>query len=371
VITADDIHVRFALQGSQVSALNGVSLRVNEGEVFVLLGPSGCGKTTLLRCLAGLEVPARGSITIGTQPMSDAATGQFVAPHLRPLAMVFQSYAMWPHMNVFENIAFPLRAGSHRIPKADVAARVGEVLDLLEIAALKDRPVTALSGGQQQRVSLARALALRPKVLLMDEPLSNLDHQLQIQLRVQLRSLMRQLRLTTIHVTHNQEEALELGDRIAVLNHGKMVQVADGPTLYREPADSFVARFLGDMNLFAGAIATSAGEHAVVETRVGRLKARRGAAYELGVGAWCYFGVRPGDVVLGASAGENSVPARVVARRYMGAVTMHTLESGPARFQAATHPATALAVGAETRASFPVERSVVVPAADEKPYQDD
>jgi iron(III) transport system ATP-binding protein len=372
VITVDDIRVRFQLQGAEVEALAGVSLAVAPGEVFVLLGPSGCGKTTLLRCLAGLERPANGRITIDTQIMSDAGAGVFVAPHLRPLAMVFQSYAMWPHMNVHENIAFPLRVGSHRIPKADIGPRVDEVLAMLDIGALRDRPVTALSGGQQQRVSLARALALRPKVLLMDEPLSNLDHQLQIQLRDHLRVLMRHLNLTTVHVTHNQEEALELGDRIAVLNRGQVVQVADGLTLYNQPANSFVARFLGEMNLIPGVIAAAEASDAAIDTRIGRLTARRGAATTLGVGTWCYFGIRPADVQLGAppTAG-NSVAAKVVTRRYLGATMVHTLESGPFRFDATTSPTAALDIGAETRAHFPADRAVAVPAADEKPYQDD
>lgn len=371
MISVDNVHVTFRLQGAEIKALDGVTLSVAAGEVFVLLGPSGCGKTTLLRCLAGLETPTAGKIALEGRPMSDAAVQIFVPPHLRPLAMVFQSYAMWPHMNVYDNIAFPLRVGSHKIPPEAVAARVEETLRLLEIAALKERPVTSLSGGQQQRVSLARALALQPRVLLMDEPLSNLDHQLQIQLRGQLRALMRRLQLTTIHVTHNQEEALELGDRIAVLNHGKLVQVADGPTLYRDPANSFVARFLGDMNLFAGAIVGTGLVNATVETRAGRLDARRGAAVDLMTGAWCYFGIRPNDVKLNATEPANTITATVTARRYLGASVLHTLESGPVQFQAATHPAQAIEVGQRTRAHFPIEHAVVVPAADEKPYQDD
>ncbi|MBM3513798.1 MAG: ABC transporter ATP-binding protein [Alphaproteobacteria bacterium] len=371
MIAVDNVHVTFRLQGADITALDGVSLSIEPGQVFVLLGPSGCGKTTLLRCLAGLETPASGKISIDGQSMSDAAAQIFVPPHQRPLAMVFQSYAMWPHMNVFENIAFPLRAGSHKIPAGEIERRVDETLALLEISALKNRPVTTLSGGQQQRVSLARALALRPRVLLMDEPLSNLDHQLQIQLRSQLRALMRRLKLTTVHVTHNQEEALELGDRIAVLNHGKVVQIADGPTLFTEPANSFVARFLGDMNLFAGAIVGSGLVQATVETRAGRLEARRGAATDLGAGAWCYFGIRPNDVRLNATEPGNTVTAMVTARRYLGATVLHTLEAGPLQFQAATHPAQSIEVGQRTRAHFPIERSVVVPAADEKPYEDD
>ena len=366
MIAVDNLQVRFRTPGAEIAALDGVSLNIAAGEVFVLLGPSGCGKTTLLRCLAGLEIPGRGTVAIDGRPMSDAASGLFVAPHRRPLAMVFQSYAMWPHMNVFENIAFPLRAGSHGIPAAEIGARVDEVLTLLEISALKDRPVTTLSGGQQQRVSLARALALRPKVLLMDEPLSNLDHQLQIQLRVQLRALMRRLDLTTVHVTHNQEEALELGDRIAVLNKGKVVQVADGPTLYARPADSFVARFLGDMNLLPGTVVSSDGDRAVIATRVGRLTARHGAD---AVGP-CYFGIRPSDVVLSKTPAANGCAATVVGQRYLGASVLHTLEAGPVRFHAATRPNDAMQVGATVHAHFPIEHAVVVVAAEDVPYQD-
>jgi len=367
VIIVDDLKVRFRLQGSDVAALDGVSLEIGAGEVFVLLGPSGCGKTTLLRCLAGLEVPQTGSIAIDGRPLSDASSGLFVAPNLRPLAMVFQSYAMWPHMNVFENIAFPLRAGSHGIPADEVGARVHEVLELLEIAALKDRPVTTLSGGQQQRVSLARALALRPKVLLMDEPLSNLDHQLQIQLRVQLRALMRRLGLTVVHVTHNQEEALELGDRIAVMNRGKVAQIADGPTLYAQPADSFVARFLGDMNLLPGSVISITGDRAVVETPLGKFTARAAA---IPTGTSCYFGIRPHDVILGQNPADNSCPATVISQRYLGATVLHTLEAGAAHFQAVTRPDQAIAAGTTVRAHFPADRAIVVPAAQDVPYED-
>jgi len=180
----------FHLRDSDVAAVRGVDVEVAHGEFFVLLGPSGCGKTTMLRLIAGLERPEAGSIRIDGATVCDGRARAFVPPEHRPIAMVFQSYAVWPHMNVRENIAFPLREGVRKLPAAEVRARTDEVLDLLALSDMADRPVTTLSGGQQQRVALARALALRPKVLLMDEPLSNLDFVLQVRLRGQLKELM-------------------------------------------------------------------------------------------------------------------------------------------------------------------------------------
>ncbi len=187
ILKINDLEARFELRDSVVHALRGIDLEIEEGEFFVLLGPSGCGKTTMLRSIAGLERPSAGGIYIDGQPAFSHSDNVFVPPDRRPIAMVFQSYAIWPHMDVFENIAFPLRRGRTRLGQAELQVRVAEVLELLGLEALADRPVTTLSGGQQQRVALARALALRPRVLLMDEPLSNLDFKLQVRLRTQMR----------------------------------------------------------------------------------------------------------------------------------------------------------------------------------------
>jgi iron(III) transport system ATP-binding protein len=347
---------------ASVTALNGVSLDVARGEVFVLLGPSGCGKTTLLRCLAGLERPRAGRILLDGMCVADAGANLFVPPHQRPMAMVFQSYAMWPHMSVFENVAFPLRAGAHRIPAAEVEGRVNEVLGLLEIAHLKDRAVTALSGGQQQRVGLARALALRPKVLLMDEPLSNLDHRLQVQVRGQLRALLRQLGQTVVHVTHNQEEALELGDRIAVLNYGRVVQVADGSALYTAPADTFVAGFLGGLVLVPGSVREIGNGMVTVSTGLGSLRARAGAAARLGTGAACAVGFNPADVQLDAT-GAGDFVVTVMQRRPRGLGTVYELAAGDVHMTVSRSGPAAWQPGDRLQARIGPDQAVAIPPA--------
>jgi ABC-type Fe3+/spermidine/putrescine transport system ATPase subunit len=205
VLQINGLSKAFQVRDLRVSAVRAVNLDVAQGEFFVLLGPSGCGKTTMLRSIAGLERPDTGEIRIDGEVVFSSRERLFVPPERRSIAMVFQSYAIWPHMNVYENVAFPLREGVRRLPPDQVRVRAAEVLDLLALADLAERPVTTLSGGQQQRVALARALALRPKILLMDEPLSNLDYKLQIRLRTQLKELMNRLRLTTVYVTHNQK----------------------------------------------------------------------------------------------------------------------------------------------------------------------
>jgi iron(III) transport system ATP-binding protein len=203
-----------------VQAVDGVDLQVSEKEFFVLLGLSGSGKTTLLRCVAGLERPEAGEIVLGDTIVSSAERGIFITPEDRAIGMVFQSYAVWPHMTVFDNVAFPLTDGKRRLPRAKVRDRVMGALELVQLSALADRPVPFLSGGQQQRVALARALAVEPKVLLMDEPLSNLDARLREEVRDEIRSLAKKLSITVFYVTHDQVEAMALADRIAVMSAG-------------------------------------------------------------------------------------------------------------------------------------------------------
>jgi ABC-type Fe3+/spermidine/putrescine transport system ATPase subunit len=324
------VHSSFRFRGAVTQALNGVTVDIGAGEFFVLLGPSGCGKTTMLRAIAGLQKPDSGFIRIGEQVVFSAQDRLFVPPERRPIAMVFQSYAVWPHMNVFENIAFPLREGVHRLGRAEIEVRVAEVLDLLGLAGVAERPVTMLSGGQQQRVALARALALRPKVLLMDEPLSNLDYNFQIRLRTELRELMRRLRLTTIYVTHNQSEAIEMGDRIAVMEAGNLVQVGDAREIYHFPHDEFVARFIGDMNLVPAVVETTEGGMATLRTeagaflaRVPKTEARQGASYLLGI--------RPEDVVLvdpARESGTNLLHGTVARSRFSGEAIHCTVRAG-------------------------------------------
>ena len=224
-------------------AVDRIGLEVQRGHVFTLLGPSGCGKTTSLRMIAGLERPDEGRILFAGQPMADAGRGLFVAPHKRNMGMVFQSYAIWPHMTVFENVAYPLQLRG--VPRATIRDRVERVLHLVGMAGLGERPAPDLSGGQQQRVALCRALVYEPDLLLLDEPFSNLDAKLRQQMRVEVKVLQQQLGITVLFVTHDQVEALSMSDGIAVMNQGRVEQVGPPSELYDHPASPFVRDFLG------------------------------------------------------------------------------------------------------------------------------
>ncbi|MFE4500976.1 ABC transporter ATP-binding protein [Rhodococcus sp. NPDC056743] len=231
-----------------MTILDDISLDVQRGELLVLLGPSGCGKTTLLRCLVGLERPDSGRIALGDSTVMDASDRVFVPPNKRDVGMVFQNYALWPHMKIADNVAYPLK--SRKMRRELASGRVKEVLDVVQCSHLADRYPPQLSGGQQQRVSLARALAVRPALMLLDEPLSNLDALLRIDLRTQMRMLHRQLKFTAVYVTHDQEEAMALGTRVAVMKAGKFEQIGTPDEVYRYPATEYVADFLGARNTF-------------------------------------------------------------------------------------------------------------------------
>jgi len=241
-VTLEGISLSFG----RTQVLKGIDLKINSGEFFVFLGPSGCGKTTLIRLIAGFESAQAGEVRIGNQEVSH------LPPWQRNVGMVFQSYALWPHMTVRKNVAFGLE--ERHVSRSEIKKRVDDVLDLVDLSDLADRRPSQLSGGQQQRVALARTIVIEPQVLLLDEPLSNLDAKLRVQVRRELRQLQRRLALTTIFVTHDQEEANTTADRIAVLNDGIVQQVGSPMALYDRPANLFVANFLGVANVVAGAV---------------------------------------------------------------------------------------------------------------------
>src|SRR6266446_6861792 len=292
-----------------------ISFEVYQGEFFSLLGPSGCGKTTTLRCIAGFERLSQGSIRLHGARLDDKP------PHRRDVGLVFQNYALFPHLTVFDNIAFGLRL--RRLAKSEIADRVGRVLQLVDLAEMAARFPMQLSGGQQQRVAIARSLILEPRILMFDEPLSNLDFKLRLQMRDELKRLQRRLGKTTIYVTHDQTEALVLSDRIAVLSHGHIEQIGTPDEIYERPATSFVAEFIGSSNLLPAMIVERGEREVIVETERGLRLRSADDGGSAGGGTEVAVLIRPERIQmkapgLGGTRGHNRFPARIVAVTYLG-----------------------------------------------------
>jgi len=274
-VKVSELSKRFHSEQGVVCAAEGVSFSVQPGTFFTLLGPSGCGKSTTLRCVAGLERPDSGEIVVGDQLLFSSHKGVIVPPHKRGMGMVFQSYAVWPHMTVFENVAFPLKAGKRRFSSHQIREKVMETLFLVMLVGLEDRPAPHLSGGQQQRLALARALVHEPRVMLLDEPLSNLDAKLREQMRIELTELLYRLGITALYVTHDQIEALAMSQTIAVMKDGKIIEMGEPREIYSRPKSRFVADFMGATNFFKGKIVE--GTHmgmGLVETPQGKIGCR-------------------------------------------------------------------------------------------------
>src|SRR6201999_1581437 len=277
-------------------AIDGVSFSIPAGEIVVLLGPSGCGKPTTLRCVAGLEHPTGGEIAIGARVVSSPARGILVPPRARDLGMVFQSYAVWPHMTVRQNVIYPLK--HRKISRADASRKVEEALTLVGLSEFADRSVVALSGGQMQRVALARSIVYRPQLLLLDEPLSNLDAKLRLRLRDDLRVILKQTGMTALYVTHDQAEAVVLGDRIGVMRDGKLLQIGSPDEIYNRPADLFVANFTGATNELTGTLIESNGAFGVVDFGEGR-RGEASLLHALEIGDKVRIALRPENIALG------------------------------------------------------------------------
>ncbi|MEI6176962.1 MAG: ABC transporter ATP-binding protein [Verrucomicrobiota bacterium] len=307
-------------------ALDGISLRIESGELFFLLGASGCGKTTLLRCIAGLETPTSGTIYFGERDVTNWP------PHKREAAMVFQSYALWPHLTVGQNIAFGLE--ERRVPKPEIQRRVQEALEMVHLAGYGVRWIDQMSGGQQQRVALARALVVKPKCLLLDEPLSSLDAQLRVEMRGEIRHIVKDNGLTGIYVTHDQEEALAMADRMAVLRHGKICQIGTPQEIYREPRSAYVANFIGATNLLHGKVTEIYGRSVRVETAAGRITGRlTEPGWTPTPGEAVRLSIRPEAWQLQQAPGENQLAGRIVERAYLGQRIQYWIDTSVGRQQ--------------------------------------
>jgi iron(III) transport system ATP-binding protein len=305
-----------------VTALRSLDLTIEPGELFFLLGPSGCGKTTLLRSLAGFYIPDEGKIWFGDEDVTR------LEPHKRNTGMMFQSYALWPHMSVAENVAFGLE--ERKVPRDEIKRRVGEALESVRMGEYAERRPNQLSGGQQQRVALARALVIRPRCLLLDEPLSNLDAKLRLEMRTEIRRVCKEFNLTTVYVTHDQKEALSVSDRMAILDHGRILQVGSPREVYRRPTSRVVADFIGETDFIEGTLVSTGSGRAIVDTKIGRFEGVLGdASTAPATGAAVTLSVRPECWLLSREApARNGVRGRIGEAVYLGELAQYDLIAG-------------------------------------------
>jgi iron(III) transport system ATP-binding protein len=346
MVQIESLEKYFGEDKERVHVLKGVTLRVPEGSLYTFLGPSGCGKTTTLRCVAGLERPDGGRISIGGYTVFAFGERVYVPTNKRPIGMVFQSYAIWPHMTVAENVAYPLTV--QRRPKAEIKRRVTDVLKIVGLDGLEDRPAPKLSGGQQQRVAFARALVNEPKVMLLDEPLSNLDARLRVQMRFEIKALQRRTSITTIFVTHDQSEALAISDQIAVMHGGKLIEVGSPQQLYTRPKRKFTATFLGLTNLIEGKVLEVDGDSrpAKMETKKGILSFMPATAMKKNQTA--VISIRPENIPLHKEKPqglENVLEGTVKEAIFMGDAYQCKVAVGDDLLAVHTHPFNAVSPG--------------------------
>ena len=351
------------------AGLQEANFRLRKGAFFTLLGPSGCGKTTTLRCIAGLETPSAGAIRVAGETFYDAERGIDVPLNLRKLGMVFQSYAIWPHMSVFDNIAFPMRVAKDRKYSAqEITKSVNEALEAVSLPGLGDRNATRLSGGQQQRVALARAIVRRPNLLLLDEPLSNLDAALREDMRNELRRLQQQIGVTTIYVTHDQTEALEMSDLIAVMHEGRIVQLDTPQNIYFSPASSFVAGFVGTTNWLTGTYRGTSGSFALVKVDSVDETIRCAPRQGFSEGQTVRVAIRPEAVRLtggpqAVTTGEaNRLGGTIAFAGFLGSMTRYQVQVGPHSLQAYGDPLSGRTTGAPAALEFAPENAALFAA---------
>lgn len=332
-------------------AVHDVSFTVHENEFFSLLGPSGCGKTTTLRCISGLEQPTEGEIYISGQLVTSPGRNVMAPPERRGIGMVFQNYAVWPHMTVEQNMSYPLRVA--RKPREQVNAKMAYLTDLLELKGLETRYPSELSGGQQQRVALGRALSTDPKVMLLDEPLSNLDAKLREQMRFELKDLQRKTGISILYVTHDQVEAMAMSDRVAVMNAGAVIQEGAPHDIYANPIDKFVADFIGTMNFVPGTVISVAEQGALVRLRGGVEVNIQGSAPKTGS---CTLAIRPEDILLGA---EHGADCEVDVRIFLGNVIEYRVRIGEDLLRVQTNASVRFEPGDHARAV--IQHALVFP----------
>jgi iron(III) transport system ATP-binding protein len=317
----------------KIPVVQGVNIDIERGEIYTLLGPSGCGKTTIIRCIAGLETPDSGEIWLGGRHVYSRPAQIDLPVKARNIGMVFQSYALWPHLTVFENVAFPMRYGPDKISRSAIRTRVMSALEMVKMQDFAERKAPMLSGGQQQRVALARALVYEPDVLLLDEPLSNLDAKLRTQTRTLLRTLVKRLNITTLCVTHDQEEALAFSDRIAIIRNGRILQSGAPKALYEQPNDVDVANFLGEMNFFS-AITDGRDQSGRLRlnTRFGTVLSAPGAHPEAQANsAQVWVTIRPHQIAVKTNTGgpmPNSFSGRVSSTEFLGSRRRYSIGLG-------------------------------------------
>ena len=351
-------------RGEIVKAAQDVTFTVEEGRLFTLLGPSGCGKTTTLRSIAGLERPRAGEISVNDRVVFSSSKGVFVSPNRRGFGMVFQSYAIWPHMTVFENAAFPLEVGDRKFTRRQIRDNVMRVLTAVQLDELADREATKLSGGQQQRLALARALVMEPALLLLDEPLSNLDAKLRDRMRFELKRLQRELKITTVYVTHDQSEALALSHEIAVMNHGRIQQIGRPRDIYENPANQFVADFVGNTNFLDGiVIRPDVQDRYIIDTDMGSLAVK--IPKPLKADERVAISIRPEDVELAEErlTGDNVWQGTVEQKVFLGEAIDFRVIVGARSLLSRQHPTLRTPVGGAIFVRVNPEKCVVFSAS--------
>jgi ABC-type sugar transport system ATPase subunit len=339
----------------KVIAADRVNLKVNDSELFTLLGPSGCGKTTTLRVIAGFEYPDEGKVIFDNEDVT------FKKPYERGTAMVFQNYALWPHMNVFDNVAYGLKV--KKLPKHEVKKRVMEVLELVGLKGLENRYPLQLSGGQQQRVALARALVVEPRLLLLDEPLSNLDAKLRLRMREEIKKLQKHLKITTIYVTHDQEEAMSLSDRVAIMNRGRVLQIGTPKEVYLNPKNLFVATFIGRSTALFGNVSDIEGDSVVLNIDDEfKLKGRIAEGQKLEKGTRAIAIMRPEDFALDPpEKSHNELEGVVDLTMFIGSFNQLRIKLGKQSIKVYVDPETEYTIGVRLKVYIPFEDVIVFP----------